>query len=259
MHPDLERLIALQRLDLEAKRLREEMVALPKLVAGLETKAKAVVGQRAVVLQLLAKEEALRRGQELDVKDRKAKIAKVRKQLDQATTTAQVTAFEHEIAYSQAEIARLEDAEIESMERSEALEQQRCLADAAVGDAEATLARERAQAAETVARDKTALSEVERSRSELRPQVGEAVLATYDRIAKGKGTGLAEGIDQKCSACQMMVRPQRWNDLRDRSNDQAMMSCESCGRLLYWDPARDAPQKKTVPYESIAASIVRSL
>ena len=33
---------------------------------------------------------------------------------------------------------------------------------------------------------------------------------------------------------------------RDRTNDQLMLSCEHCGRLLYWDPARDAPQKKPV-------------
>jgi len=57
----------------------------------------------------------------------------------------------------------------------------------------------------------------------------------------------------------MMVRPQRWNDLRDRSNDELMLTCESCGRLLYWDPARDAPQKKPSRNESIAASIVRAL
>jgi hypothetical protein len=57
----------------------------------------------------------------------------------------------------------------------------------------------------------------------------------------------------------MMLRPQRWNDLRDRDNDSTMMTCESCGRLLYYDPARDSPQRKTVPVESIAASIIRSL
>jgi hypothetical protein len=38
-----------------------------------------------------------------------------------------------------------------------------------------------------------------------------------------------------------------------------MLTCESCGRLLYWDPARDAPQKKQAQKEeSIAASIVRA-
>ena len=90
MHADSGKLMELQRFDLEAKRLRDEMDALPKMVAQLEVKAKATVGQRAVVLDLMGKEEALRRGQELDVKDHQAKIAKIRKQLDLATSTQQV-------------------------------------------------------------------------------------------------------------------------------------------------------------------------
>ena len=259
MHPDLEKLIVLQGLDVEAKRLRDEMAALPKHVAGLEAKAKATVGQRAVVVGLIAKEEKLRRQQELDVKDHQAKIAKVQKQLDQATTTVQVTAFEHEIAFAQAEVSKLEDAELESMERSEGLDAQKALADEAVASDEKTLERERARAAETIALDKTALAEVEGKRAALRPEIGENALSMYDRIAKAKGTAVAEALNQKCMACQMMLRPQRWNDIRDRGNDETMMTCESCGRLLYYDPARDAPQRKTVAVESIAASIIRSL
>ncbi len=259
MHPDLEKLIVLQGLDVEAKRLRDEMAALPKHVAALETKAKATLGQRAVVVDLIAKEEVLRRRQELDVKDLQAKIAKVRKQLDQATTTVQVTAFEHEIGFAQAEVSRLEDAELESMERSEGLEAQKALADEAMASDETILERERTRAGETIATDKAALAEVEQKRAALRPEIGENALSMYDRIAKSKGTAVAEALNQKCMACQMMLRPQKWNDLRDRGNDETMMTCESCGRLLYYDPARDAPQRKTVPVESIAASIIRSL
>ncbi len=259
MHPDLEKLMVLQTHDIEAKRLRDEIAALPKLVASLEAKRKSVEGQRAVVLDLIAREEALRRRQESDIKDHQAKILRVRKQLDLATTTVQVTAFEHEIAFAQGEVSRLEDAELESMERSEGLDAQRKLADDAVNDAGKILDRERARAAETIAADKTLLATVDAARQALRPQISEAALSTYDRIAKGKGTAVAEAVNQKCMACQMMVRPQRWNDLRDRSNDETMMTCESCGRLLYYDPARDAPQRKTVPVESIAASIIRSL
>lgn len=259
MHPDLEKLIVLQSHDVEAKRLRDEMVALPKRVAELEAKAKATHGQRAVVVALIAKEETLRRRQELDVKDHQAKIAKVRKQLDQATTTVQVTAFEHEIAFAQGEVNHLEDAELESMERSEALAAQKAIADEAVASDETILERERARAAETIALDKTALAAVEQQRGAARAEIGEDALSTYDRIAKGKGTAVSEAINQKCTVCQMMIRPQKWNDLRDRSNDETMTTCESCGRLLYYDPARDAPQRKTVPVESIAASIIRSL
>jgi uncharacterized protein len=259
MHPDLEKLIVLQGLDVEAKRLRDEMAALPKHVAGLEAKAKTTIGQRAVIVDLIAKEETLRRRQELDVKDYQAKMARVRKQLDQATTTVQVTAFEHEIGFAQAEVSRLEDAELESMERSEGLEAQKALADEAVASDEKVLERERARAAETIAAHKSALVEVEKQRAVVRPEIGENALSMYDRIAKSKGTAVAEALNQKCMACQMMLRPQKWNDLRDRSNDETMMTCESCGRLLYYDPARDAPQRKTVPVESIAASIIRSL
>jgi predicted nucleic acid-binding Zn-ribbon protein len=259
MHPDLEKLIVLQAHDAEAKRLRDEMIALPKHVAALETKAKATQGQRAVIVDLLAKEEALRRRQESDVKDQQAKIVRLRKNMDLATTTVQVTAFEHEIAFAQAEVSRLEDAEIESMERSEGFESQRALADDAVADATATLERERVRATETVAQDKTLLAAVEEKRKTVRAEIGESALSIYDRIAKAKGTAVAEALNQKCMACQMMVRPQRWNDLRDRDNDETMMTCESCGRMLYYDPARDAPQRKTVAVESIAASIIRSL
>jgi uncharacterized protein len=259
MHPDLEKLIVLQSHDVEAKRLRDEMVALPKHVASLETKAKATGGQRAVIVDLLAKEEALRRRQESDIKDHQAKIARVRKQLDMATTTVQVTAFEHEIAFAQAEIGRLEDTEIESMERSEGLESQKRLADEALTDASASLEREQARATEMIAQDKILLAAVEEKRKAERGEIGESALSTYDRIAKAKGTAVAEALNQKCMACQMMLRPQRWNDLRDRNNDETMMTCESCGRLLYYDPARDSPQRKTVPVESIAASIIRSL
>jgi predicted nucleic acid-binding Zn-ribbon protein len=259
MHPDLEKLIVLQGHDVEAKRLRDEMAALPKHVAALGTKAKAAEGQRAVIVDLIAKEEALRRRQESDVKDQQAKIERTRKHMDLATTTVQVTAFEHEIAFAQAEVSRLEDAEIESMERSEGLDAQKLLADEAVTNANAILESERVRAADTIAQDKTLLESLEELRKAVRAEIGEAALATYDRIAKGKGTAVAEALNQKCMACQMMVRPQRWNDLRDRSNDETMMTCETCGRLLYYDPARDAPQRKTVPVESIAASIIRSL
>jgi predicted nucleic acid-binding Zn-ribbon protein len=260
MHPDLEKLIVLQRYDVEAKRLRDEMEALPKLVAGLAAKLKTVEGQRAVVVDLLAKEEALRRRQESDIKDHQAKMARVRKQMDLATTTVQVTAYEHELAFAAAEVSRLEDLELASMERTEEMEGQRARADEAVAAAASLLERERVRAAETIARGKVELATIDGRRGALRPGIGEVALATYDRVVKGKGTGLAEGVHQKCSACQMLVRPQKWNDLRDRSNDETMMTCESCGRLLYWDPARDAPQKKGAEREeSIAARIVRSL
>lgn len=259
MHPDIEKLMALQLLDLEARRLRDEMTALPKLVAQLDAKAKAIVGQRAVVLDLIAKEEALRRRQESDVRDKQAKIARAKKQMDVATTDVQVTAYEHEIAFAAAEISKLEDAELESMERSEELEAQKKVADKALAEAEQKHTSENERAGKTIAADKLALADVDRRKGAQRATINEDSLSIYDRIARSKGTAVAEAKAQKCSECQMMVRPQKWNDLREPDNKE-LMTCESCGRLLYYNRATDAPQRKPAePEMSIAARIVRGL
>lgn len=258
MHPDLEKMIVLQGFDVEVRRLTEEMAELPKRVARLAADREAAGRQLASVIDQLAKEEVLRRRQELDVKDHQQKAARLRKQMDVVTTTAQAAALEHEISFAEAEIGRQEDAELESMERTEQLEAAKATAEETVANLTRAHSAEKDRSAEVLQRDRALLADVNAKREELRPQIGESSLSLYDRMAKSRGTALAEGVDQKCSACQMMVRPQSWNDLRDRSNE-AMQTCESCGRLLYWDPARDAPQKKPARKESIAASIVRAL
>jgi predicted nucleic acid-binding Zn-ribbon protein len=268
MHPDLAMLVVLQSHDIEAKRLRGQIAALPRLVAALELKAAATVGQRTVVLDLIAKEEALRRRQESEIADQKQKLARTQKKIDISTTSVQVTALEHELAFARAEINRLEDAELESMERGEALDAQRAGANQAVAEAASKLEQERARTDDLLARDRAALAEVDAMCAALRAQIaqsdtGEDSLSTYDRISRSKGTAVSQALNQKCSACQMMVRPQRWNDLRDNTpgseSSQTLMTCENCGHLLYYDPARDTPQPKPVQSESIAAQIVRSL
>ena len=219
-------------------------------------KAKATVGQRAVVLELLGREEALRRRQESDVKDHQAKIAKIRKQLDLATSTQQVQAFEREIEFARAAIGKLEDEELESMQRSEELDAQKKVADAAVAASQTKFENEQTRATAMIAANKTTLVELEARRTAQRATIGEDALSMYDRIARAKGTGIAEVLMQKCMACQMMQRPQRWNDLRDRDN-QDLMTCESCGRLLWYNAETDSPGRKPVQTESIAAQIVR--
>jgi len=112
------------------------------------------------------------------------------------------------------------------------------------------LERERARASETIARDRAELAELEIKRVALRTQIaqtdtGETSLAMYDRIAHSKGTAIAEALNQQCTACRMMLRPQRWNDLRDNSANSesahAIFNCENCGHMLYYDPPATAP------------------
>jgi len=94
----------------------------PNRPPPLATKAQATVGQRAVILELIAKEDALRRKEESEIADLRTKLERNKKKLDMTTTTTSFEALEHEAAFVRSEITRLEDQELESMERGEALD-----------------------------------------------------------------------------------------------------------------------------------------
>jgi predicted nucleic acid-binding Zn-ribbon protein len=262
MNPNLEHLIILQAQDLELKRLREELAEAPRRVAAAQAaRAKAEVAVTSAK-QSLAKEETLRRSQELDIAERKTKITRLGKQMETATSAAQITALEHEITFSKQTISNLEDEELASMERTEAFEVARTQSTNTLETTTETLATERTRAADVTARNNASILGIEAERKILRAEIastdeGESALSNYDRIAKGKGTALSEAVDHKCAACQMMVRPQRWNDLTNRDPhgefSNTIFNCETCGRMLYYDPRRDAPIR-WVPGEKLGAN-----
>jgi predicted nucleic acid-binding Zn-ribbon protein len=250
MNANLEHLIILQAQDLELRRLREELAEAPRRVTAAQTaRAKAEVALSDTT-KSLAKEETLRRSQELDVKDRQGKIIRLQKQMETATSAAQITALEHEITFSKQAISNLEDEELASLERTDTLTAARSTNTTKLTDTTTALAAARTLAAGLNIRHTALIVSIEAERATLRTLIastapGEALLSSYDRIAKAKGTALSEARDHKCTACQMVVRPQRWNDLTDRDPHSefanTIFSCETCGRMLFFDPRTDAP------------------
>src|ERR1700730_14631320 len=97
----------------------------------------------------------------------------------------------------------------------------------------AEIEKEKAAARERTAEDGKLLAEWNGKRSQTRAGVNEDLLRQYERVAKFRGSGLAEVRDQKCMGCQVMLRPQTYNEVR---NGQIVV-CESCQRVLYFDPA----------------------
>jgi uncharacterized protein len=242
MNADLEHLVVLQAQDLELQRLRKDQAEAPRPVAVAEAAHKSSEQTLAKLRADLAAEEKLRRSQELDADAHRGKITRLRKQMDSATSAAQISALEHEIHFSDSGIHKLEDEELASLERTEALESAEKSAAASVDSTLSALEAERTRAAATIERTRSNIAAIEAERITLRAQIGETALANYDRIAKSRGSGLSEAIDHKCSACQMMVRPQRWNDLTGSDHEDQIFTCETCGRILFWDPRRDNPQ-----------------
>jgi predicted nucleic acid-binding Zn-ribbon protein len=100
--------------------------------------------------------------------------------------------------------------------------------------------------ARVAARQQELLAELaafDTARDVLRAALDPDWLARFDRVAASRGTAIALAVNQQCTGCRMGVRPQVWNQLREGE----LLSCDSCNRLLYWDPALAPAPKAPQP------------
>jgi uncharacterized protein len=233
MSPDLEKLVRLHHVESELKRVDSELAAIPRLRQEIDDRLARDRSHLDAAKTALEGSQKARRQNEASVQDLETKRSKYKGQLMEVKTNKEYTAVLHEIEGVERDIKAREDVILEEMEKSETLAQDVKREEADFKAVEADAKREKA---ELDARGATLQDEGQRLGSErdaVAASVPEESLALYRRVAKQRGSGVAEAQDGMCQACHVRMRVQIWVEVR--KNEQ-VFQCESCSRVLFYEP-----------------------
>jgi predicted nucleic acid-binding Zn-ribbon protein len=234
MAADIEQVTRLQSLDLKIAELEREVATLPKHIAqiekALDTHLRRLEADRAA----LTANQKERKRLEDDAKVESQKISKLKDQMLGAKTNEQYRAFQHEITFCEDSIRKAEDRILDLMSEAEPLDANVKKAEIALKEEKQSVEAEKAQARERTAVDQKQLEQLRGERKTLVAALKPQTYRDYERIRKKwHGTVVAEASDGRCGACQIVLRPQFFQDLR---HSDELMFCESCGRILHYNP-----------------------
>jgi predicted nucleic acid-binding Zn-ribbon protein len=237
MNQDLIQLIELQQVEKAISKLRAEIADLPKHVQAIEAKL-ADANQRVAKAQAAIKaDEVARRKNESEIQGHKERISKFREQSLAVKTNDQYRALMNEISFAEQEIGELEDTILEAMVDADAKQQELKKAQQDLKQETAAVEKEKAHAHAKIREVEAELGLHSAHQKKLRSGIDADLLEHYDRLTRARGTALAEALDQHCTACQVLLRPQVFNEVR---MDIRTVYCDSCSRLLYYDPSHAA-------------------
>lgn len=234
MTADLELVSRLQTLDLKIAELQREIGTLPKHIAQIEKTLDGHVRRLEADRAALAANQKERKRLEDDTKVQQQKVSKLRDQMLGAKTNEQYRAFQNEIEFCEKEIRKFEDRILDLMGESEPLETNVKAAEAALKEEKQQVEAEKARTREATAKDQKELELLKAERQAVVAGLKPQLHHDYERIRKKwHGIVIAEVVGGRCTACQIVLRPQFFQDLK-RGED--LMFCESCGRIVYYNP-----------------------
>jgi predicted nucleic acid-binding Zn-ribbon protein len=234
MMDELALAVRLQSLDRKSASLELEIATLPKQIAEIERKLEAHKRRLEADRAALTANQRDVKKLEAEIQIQEQKISKLRDQMLQAKTNEQYRAFQNEISWCENEIRKSEDRILELMEQSEPLEKSLKAAEVALKKETELVESEKNRARQKTAADKKELQELATERADITSKISSSLYHDYERIRrKTKGIVFAEVVDGHCEACMISLRPQFLQELKVGDK---IMHCESCGRILIYNP-----------------------
>jgi len=235
MFPDLQRLIKLQQLESTLADARATIAAHPQRLADADARLNESKQVVETAKGRLKDNQEARRNLEKDVAVYQGRLTKFKDQLSLVKTNKEYQAMQHEIATAQSDLGAVEEKVLERMLEADTIAADGKRAEAALSTRQKEIDAEKKALTEELASVETSLKEASEARAEVVKGLDARLMAIFEQVARvRKGVAISTATrDGLCSACHVRLRPFVFQQIRQ--ND-AIIQCESCQRILYWIP-----------------------
>ena len=239
MDSDLKAVVEVQQLDQQVAEFTKLIDSLPKQIQTLQAQLDDFIHAHEERKKRLTANLKERKDLEGDIKANQDKITRHRDQLYQMKTNEQYKAMLKEIEGEEASVRKIEDQILEKMIESEEIQKLVQEAAARLDGEKARVAAEIKHLQDERQKDIDARESLQTRRKEVAASLSEPVLELYERIRTYRaGPAVAEVRNGLCTACNIQLRPQVYNEIR---TGETVMVCENCSRIQYYSgpPAED--------------------
>jgi len=227
---DLLKLVDLQKIDKRLMELEQIKGDLPDQIEDIKSRLFIMKEEFSKTMQDMEDTKQSIRANERDRKSLADKLKKFQDQLYSVKTNKEYDAITHEIETVEQHIEQAELNGVELLEQEEELTKDVVSLTERVSELEQHLDKKEIDLQnklnQTEAEQKVLMS----ARNNIVPSIDRRLLATYERIRKGKGgIALAEIKNYICNACFTTIPAQTVVEVRKM---EKLISCEVCGRIL---------------------------
>ena len=232
MLDSIEKLLVLQDRDRHILQVSNELARIGPQREMLNSRAAGAQTVLDTAKNRVKQIESDRKKLELEVEAKKQQIEKYSLQQFQTKKNEEYRALAHEIELCKQAIVKLDDQQIELMEKAEAAQKEVGAANQASGEARKAVESQIAELGKREENLKKELAELESNRQQLLQAVEDSARSRYERLLKNKGATVVVGVERGvCGGCHMKLPAQI---LVSTQAQQELVTCINCGRILYY-------------------------
>ena len=244
MLADLQRLIELQEIESRAAVANRAIAEAPGRIAALEALLNSATAALATAKQSLADNQTSRRSIDNDLTSAQQRQNKYKEQLMAVKTNDEFRAMQHQIESVGAEVLQHEERVLVSMMEVDEINAAIKKAEAALKAAQAKVAAERSAIESEAKAHEAMVAQCAAERAAVVSAMdNKGAVETFQRIAKVRGTAVARAEGERCTICQVRLRPAVFAEVR---RNESLVQCDSCNRILYFI-APQAPKAPEAP------------